>query len=62
MADRTLSQAQRMEFFKALVEAQDGKMSVARSRKEVAQRFGISDRQLKRIEQEGVDADWPPLG
>jgi hypothetical protein len=62
MADKTLSQDQRMEVFKALVEAQDGKMSVAQSRKEVAQRFGISDRQLKRIEQEGVDADWPPLG
>ena len=62
MADRTLSQDQRMEVFKALVEAQDGEMGVAQSRKEVAQRFGISDRQLRRIEQEGVDADWPPLG
>jgi hypothetical protein len=62
MADRKLSREQRMEVFKALVEAQDGKMSIAQSRKEVAQRFGISDRQLRRIEQEGVDADWPPLG
>jgi hypothetical protein len=62
MADRKLSQEQRMEVFKALVEAQDGEVGVARSRKEVAQRFGLSDRQLKQVEQEGVDGDWPPLG
>ena len=62
MADRKLSREQRMEVFKALVEAQDGEMGVAQSRKEVAQRFGISDRQLRQIEQEGVDGDWPPLG
>jgi len=62
MADRKLSQDRRMEVFKALVEAQDGEMGVAQSRKEVAQRFGISDRQLRQIEQEGVDGDWPPLG
>jgi hypothetical protein len=62
MADRKLSQDRRKEVFKALVEAQDGKMSIAQSRKEIAQRFGISDRQLRQIEQEGVDGDWPPLG
>jgi len=62
MADRKLSKDRRMEVFKALVEAQDGEMAVAQSRKEVAQRFGLSDRQLRRIEQEGVDGDWPPLG
>jgi hypothetical protein len=62
MAERKLSQDRRMEVFKALVEAQDGEMGVVRSRKEVAQRFGLSDRQLKQVEQEGVDGDWPPLG
>jgi hypothetical protein len=62
MADRKLSKDRRMEVFKALVEAQDGKMGVVRSRKEVAQQFGLSDRQLKQVEQEGVDGDWPPLG
>jgi hypothetical protein len=62
MADRKLSREQRMEVFKALVEAQDGEVGVVRSRKEVAQRFGLSDRQLKQVEQEGVDGDWPPLG
>ena len=62
MADRKFSREQRMEVFKALVEAQDGKVGVVRSRKEVAQRFGLSDRQLRQVEQEGVDGDWPPLG
>jgi hypothetical protein len=62
MADKKLSQEQRMEVFKALVEAQDGEVGVAQSRKEVAQRFGLTDRQLRQIEQEGVDGDWPPLG
>jgi hypothetical protein len=61
-AYKNFSSDQRREVFLALVLAQDGKMSVVRSRKEIAQRFGISDRQLRRIEQEGVDADWPPLG
>jgi hypothetical protein len=62
MADRKFSREQRMEVFKALVEAQDANTSIAQSRKEVAQRFDLSDRQLRRIEQEGLDGDWPPLG
>jgi hypothetical protein len=59
---KLLSEAERKDVFRALVEAQDGRMSVAQSREEVARRFGISDQQLRRIEQEGVDGDWPPLG
>ena len=61
MADRKLSQDRRKEVFKALVEAQDANTSIAQSRKEVAQRFDLSDRQLRRIEQEGLDGNWPPL-
>jgi hypothetical protein len=45
----------------ALVEAQDKKMSVATSRKEVAKRFDLTDRQIRQIEQEGIDNQWPPL-
>jgi hypothetical protein len=44
-----------------LVEAQDAKMGVVQSRKEIAKQFGITDRQVRRIEQEGVDSEWPPL-
>ena len=51
----------RMEIFQALVDAQDQEMGVARSRKVVAERFGISESQLKEIEQEGLDRQWPPL-
>jgi hypothetical protein len=62
MADRTLSQPERMEVFLALVDAQDRDMTVAQSRKAVAERFRIEQEQLRRIEQEGLDGNWPPLG
>ncbi len=62
MGDKTLSQTERMEVFQALVEAQDQNMTVTQSRKTVAERFGINEEQVRRIEQEGLDGDWPPLG
>ena len=57
-----LSEDERRAAFLALVEAQDAGKGVVRSRKEVAERFGITDREVRRIEQEGLDASWPPLG
>jgi len=51
----------RQEIFKALVDAQDQEMGVARSRKVIAERFGVSESQIKEIEQEGLDQQWPPL-
>jgi hypothetical protein len=51
----------RMEIFKALVDAQDQEMGVARSRKFIAERFGITEGQLKEIEEEGLDRQWEPL-
>ncbi len=59
--EKFLAEPVRKAIFLALVEAQDGKMSVVQSRKEIAGQFGISDRQLRRIEEEGVEGDWPPL-
>jgi hypothetical protein len=56
-----LPEPRRREIFMALVEAQDQDMSVAQSRKVIAERFGLTDRQLKQIEQEGLDQEWPPL-
>jgi hypothetical protein len=56
-----LTESRRKEIFLALVEAQDANASVVKSRKGVAKRFGIDDRQLRSIEQEGLDAEWPPL-
>jgi hypothetical protein len=51
----------RKEIFSALVEAQDQEMPVIESRREIARRFGISDEELRAIEREGLDNDWPPL-
>jgi hypothetical protein len=61
MAKR-LSEEERKAVFLALVEAQDAGRGVVLSRKEVAERFGITDREVRRIEQEGLGASWPPLG
>jgi hypothetical protein len=51
----------RREIFMALVEAQDQCLGVRKSRKVVAERFGISVGVLKEIEEEGLDHEWPPL-
>ena len=59
--DEFLSEARRKDIFSALVESQDRKMTVAESRKEVAKRFGLSLSQVRKIEEEGLDNEWPPL-
>jgi hypothetical protein len=51
----------RKEVFLALVTAQDHEMSVERSRREIAQRFGLTEAEVVRIEREGLDNHWPPL-
>jgi hypothetical protein len=61
MTDRPLPEPLRKEIFLALVEAQDHGMSPAESRKVVAERFGVSEGQVRMIEREGLDNDWPPL-
>ncbi len=50
-----------MAVFLALVEAQDGEMTVPQSRKTTAERFGLTEQQIRRIEREGLDENWPPL-
>ncbi|HEY7312590.1 MAG TPA: hypothetical protein VH643_24715 [Gemmataceae bacterium] len=59
--EELLPQPRRMEIFLALVETQDQSVGVARSRQLVASRFGVSEDQVRRIEQEGLDHEWPPL-
>jgi len=56
-----LSQEQRKEVFRALVDAQDQEMDVLQSRKLIAQQFGLTDVQVKQIEEEGLEGEWPPL-
>jgi predicted Zn-dependent protease with MMP-like domain len=56
-----LSEPVRREIFSALVEAQDQEMPVAESRHEIGRRYGISEEDLRAIEREGLDNDWPPF-
>ena len=60
-AVNALSKAERMEVFQALVEAQDGAMTLAQSREAVGKRFKVRDWQVRQIEREGLDGEWPPL-
>jgi hypothetical protein len=59
--DETLPEPRRKEIFLALVETQDQRVGVTRSRQLVAHRFGVSVDQIRLIEQEGLDHEWPPL-
>lgn len=60
--EERLSEERRKEIFQALVDTQDtGKWSVPQSRKVVAERFGVSENEIRRIELEGLDHQWPPL-
>ena len=61
MAKVDLPEERRREMFRALVEAQDGGMSVEESRRHVAKQFGVTPAQVQRIETEGMDREWPPL-
>ena len=59
--DEQLPEDRRKEIFLALVDAQDQELDVPRSRKLIAERFGISERQVRQIESEGLEQQWPPL-
>jgi len=59
--NKSLSVEERMQVFRALVEAQDGGMAVAKSKTAVAEQFSLSEQQVRRIEQEGLDSQWAPL-
>lgn len=52
---------QRQAIFQAVVEAQDSGTPVAASRAEVAQRFSVTEDQIREIEKEGLANQWPPL-
>jgi hypothetical protein len=56
-----MSEVRRKELFLALVDAQDHEMDVGASRKLVAERFGVTEEEVRHIEREGLDRDWPPL-
>jgi len=51
----------RKDVFRALVEAQDREMSLARSREVVGRRFDLTPEEVRQIEREGLEGTWPPL-
>jgi hypothetical protein len=62
LATQAVAEGRRRDIFLALVAAQDQAMGVAQSRTLVAERFGVSEQQVREIEQEGLERQWPPLG
>jgi hypothetical protein len=62
MRAKRLTIQQKKAIFHALVTTQDlGLMTVAESVQHVAKQFEITEAQLRQIEDEGIDAEWPPL-
>lgn len=58
---QTLTVDQRRAIFRALLEAQDAGASVAASRSDVGEKFAVTQEQVKEIEEEGMEQQWPPL-
>jgi hypothetical protein len=59
---KRLTIQQRREIFRALVEVQDeGRFSVADSLQHICQEYAITDEQLRQIQDEGIEKEWPPL-
>jgi hypothetical protein len=62
MPAKRLTVQQRREIFLALVRIQDeGTMTVGESLQHIMKEYAISESQLKQIEEEGIDKEWPPL-
>ena len=62
MASKRLTIQQRKDIFKALVETQDlGVMPVPESIRHVAQQFEVTESQVRQIQEEGIEKEWPPL-
>jgi hypothetical protein len=59
--DGQLAEVRRKQIFLATMDAQDHEVDVPQSRKLVIERFGVSERQVRQIEREGMDNNWPPL-
>lgn len=62
MSTKRLTLQQRREIFHALVTTQDQlPRNVRKSYELVTEQFDITDEQLKEIEDEGIEKEWPPL-
>lgn len=62
MRAKRLTLQQRQEVFHTLVVTQDAAiMSVTESRAAVGKQFELTDAQVRQIEDEGIEKEWPPL-
>jgi hypothetical protein len=61
MPTKRLTLQQRRDIFRELVATQDLGMPVRRSYEIVTERFDITEAQLRQIEDEGLEKEWPPL-
>jgi hypothetical protein len=62
MPAKRMTIQERRDVFHALVSTQDmGMMTVPQSREYVSKHFDITDAQLRQIEEEGLEKEWPPL-
>jgi hypothetical protein len=62
MSAKRLSIQQRKDIFRDLVITQDqGTLSVRQSAEHVAKQHNITASQLRQIEEEGLEKEWPPL-
>lgn len=55
------SESRRRAVFAALVNLQDHGALVSSSRRSVGGRFGLGVDEVRQIEREGLDCQWPPL-
>jgi hypothetical protein len=61
MRAKRLTVQQRKEIFRTLVATQDTGMTVPQSMQHVCQQFEITEAQLRQIQEEGIEKEWPPL-
>jgi hypothetical protein len=61
MPTKRLTLQQRRDIFRELVATQDLGMPVRRSYQIVTEKFDITEAQLRQIEDEGLEKEWPPL-
>ncbi len=61
MRTKRLDTQKKQEIFHDLVLTQDMVADVPRSRQIVTEKFEISEEQLRSIEEEGIEHEWPPL-
>ena len=56
-----LTVERRRAIFRAIVEAQDEGATVGASRTAAAEKYAVTENQVKSIEREGLEQQWPPL-